>query len=142
MSENHFLNCHSEESIKIRYRSLSKKWHPDKNKSPAAKSTFQEILRQRDEALRDVYRKLGLTDKEISAKIDDFLSSILETGKIKPSDDLVNSLADEFGASMGDKEPSFADVLKFVSGKILPNAKKKILGEDPKKDTDQKKLDK
>lgn len=45
---NHFahLEIHvgaSEEDIKKAYRTLAKKWHPDKNKDPGAKEKFQEI---------------------------------------------------------------------------------------------------
>lgn len=131
-NEDYFLNCHSEESIKIRWRDLSKKWHPDKNKDPKAKEIFQEISNQRDKALRLFYKRSGLTDQEIDAKIDSFLEEIF-SGKF--SEDKMNSIVESMGKQILEehdgKDLSFGDIFKIVSDKFMAPGKKKVEGKDP-----------
>jgi len=53
----------SQSDIKTAYRSLAKKWHPDKNKSPEAETKFKEILSAyeilSDEEKRSIYDNYG-----------------------------------------------------------------------------------
>lgn len=125
-TENYFLNCNSEQAVKIRFISLSKKYHPDVNKDLTATEIFQTISNQRDETLRNLYKKSGKSDIEI----DRMMKDVFENLDLKNLGSLTDKLADKFSASQkGDKPPSFMDVFKMVVAELNVNKnKQKKLG--------------
>lgn len=133
-TENYFLNCHTEESIAIKYKALAKKYHPDVNTSPEATQIFQEIAKQREQALRAVLKRSGKSDVDIN----EYIASVFSRDREK-SNALVDEMLDEFMLKHdSDKEPTFAEVLKFTMGKFLGGNTKKNVSEG--KPGDQKKL--
>lgn len=144
--EKYFTGCETEEQVKGRYRELSKKHHPnnynDRRRDPNPAETtarWQDIEKQKKQALRSIYKKSGLSDAEIEAKLDEFIDQVLE-GDLSGINNISNSLAAEIMDQFdGDKEASFGDILKFVSNKIMGSAEKKI---GPKPGSGAKKIDK
>lgn len=138
-TENYFLNCHSEESIKIRYKKLAKKLHPDKNIDDAtAKEKFQEMKNQRDAALWIIYRKSGISDEEIEKKLQSFVNEIL-SGDTSGINDAADILGKQFQGQHPDKELNTENVFKFVFDNLLSAAGMKKVFD---KGDDKKKLDK
>lgn len=144
----HFLNCHTEESIKIRFKSLSKQYHPDKNKTRDTTKIFQQILEQRDKALRAVWKKLGLDDRQIQERLQEFMIDYLVKGDRSGVQEMGEALGKQFFEQYkGDKEPTFTDVLKFVGKNVMgalraienPAAGRKKLDEQKSNDPDEKK---
>lgn len=110
-AENFFLNCHTEESISIRYKSLAKKWHPDVNKLPEATEVFQEIQKQRENAVTNLMRKHGKSEGDIH----DYIQALKKRDKKAQAsiiDSMANDLAKKFENS--EKPPTFMDALKMV----------------------------
>lgn len=120
--EDYFLNCHTEESISIRFKSLAKKYHPDVNKAPEATKIFQEVNKQREASLRVVLSKSGKSDTDIN----DYISSMMKRD-FKAADSLAEDMLDEFLQKNGDKEPNFADVLNFTMKKYFGGLSKKSI---------------
>ncbi len=129
----HFLNCHTEESVKIRFKKLSKQLHPDKNGGTnEAKEKFQDMISERDEVLTKIYQKDGKTDAQIQEKIKDLFS---EGISMSGMESIGTAIAQKMARENPGKELSFADALKytleaFTGKKQIDTPKKK---EDPKK---------
>lgn len=121
-AEEYFLNCHTEESISIRFKSLAKKWHPDKNKNPEATEVFQEINKQREKALRDMLKRQGKTEFQT----DEFLAAYFSKDKNK-TDSMIENLTESFVKKFedSDKPPTFADAFKHVLGSFFPKTEGK-----------------
>jgi DnaJ-class molecular chaperone len=114
--KDYFLNCHSEESIKIRFKMLSKEFHPDVNKDPGATEIMQEITSQRDQKLRDLYRQQGKSDQEI----DELLTTIWNPDSMDKYTDMVANRILESG-----KKPTFVDIFKMVAGDLFAAEERK-----------------
>lgn len=122
--QNYFLNCHTEESVKIRFRALSKHHHPDVCKDANATEIFQEIERQRGETMKAIWKKSGKSDQEIEFMFEDLIKS---TSALKSYTD---KIADHF--SNADKPPTFSEIFKFVFNDLVQKEgsdQKKKLGE-------------
>lgn len=116
VKENYFLNCHSEESIKIRYKKLANELHPDKNPDdPEATANFQDMCNQRDDAFRRVYKNSGKTSKELETELENFVSN-LNKDLFKGLDKVATSFAEKWVEENPDKEPTFGDVFRMVFG--------------------------
>lgn len=122
--EKHFLNCHTEEAVKIRWRSLSKQYHPDVNKEPNAKEIFQEIEDERAKTLKSIWQKQGKNDQEI----DIMLMDLIKDPNAMRS--YVDQIVEKF--SKADKPPSSAELFKHIFNDLM--------GKETKKN-DQGKLD-
>jgi DnaJ-class molecular chaperone len=116
--EDYFLNCHSEESIKIRYRKLSKEFHPDKNPDPNALAIIQEINDQRDKALKVLYKKSGLSDVDIEAKLHSFVHEFIN-GDTSNMNNVAQSLTEKFEAEHPGKELNFKNLFPFVIEELM-----------------------
>lgn len=126
--ENYFLNCKTEESIKIRFRALSKRFHPDKNTSPGAKEIFQEISNERDRLLKQIYKSQGKTDHQI----DKLMNEVFNEFDFKNIDKLTDNLAENYSKRLIEegKEPTHMNVFKMLIGDLFGT---KQLPEDNKK---------
>lgn len=123
--ENYFLNCHTEKSVSIRFKKLSNELHPDKHpQDPGATKKFQEMKDQRDAALRYIYKKTGISDKEIEEKLHAFVMDLdnLDFSKIN---DVSEMFAKKFMEEHPDEDPTFANMAKFVLGNLFGAEKKK-----------------
>ncbi len=134
-SENYFLNCHSEESVKIRFRKLSVKLHPDKNSGdPDATKNFQEMLDQRDETLRTIYKKSGISDAQIETKLSNFMNDFA-SGDFSGSHVAAKTLEQKFREENPGKELNAANLFPFVVKNLIDavSGKNKLKGSDQKK---------
>lgn len=131
--KNFFATCKDINQVKREYKKLSKKYHPDVNKSPDANEKFKEIVNERDKKIREIMRAEGKSEYDMQEVIDnlgtaDFMNSIhnAATG-------IAQELIDEgiIDKTKPDGGISFAKLFTHVLGKINKN-----LDEKP----DQKKL--
>jgi DnaJ-class molecular chaperone len=138
MMNNYFLNCHTEESVKIRYRKLSKELHPDKNKeNPDATKKFQQMTDQRDAALRVIYRKAGLSDNDIEMKLRDFLSEFIN-GNTANLNSIADEMAQRFKDDNPDKEMNTKNVFAYVFKTMLGSlSAKNVSGTQPRNQLDR-----
>lgn len=137
--ENYFLNCHTEESVKIRFKLLAKEHHPDKNKGNevSAVKLFQEITNQRDNAIKKIYLKEGKSPEETEAALKTLIKD-LDNFDFSNSQTVADSLTAELDAMYGEGNYTVAQVAKHVFGKLFGTARKmkNINGSAP----DQKKI--
>lgn len=130
-TENYFLNCHSLESIKIRFRDLSKKYHPDKTgDDPEALKIMQTVSDQRDEAIKRVMIKGGKSEAEIEDYIKVFVTD-LATGTLNKN--TMENIAEHLDKKYNGKA-TLGDVMKEVFSGFFstPGHKKFKPGHDPK----------
>jgi len=138
-SPDYFLNCNSEESITTRFKKLAIEMHPDKNPGdPGATANFQEMMRQRDIAIRKIFARGSKDIEDLDLKVFEFTSN-LEKNIFKSSslNDLSKDLGDGFMKEHPDQDVSFNNVFKYVLDKLMQGEKQNRLG----KDQDKKKLE-
>lgn len=123
IKENYFLNCHSEESIKIRYRKLAIELHPDKNPDDSeAKANFQNMIDQRDQAIRKIYTKAGKSTEEMEKLLKDFIVD-LDKLNFSSLDNIAKSFTEELDQMHGEGNYSVGQIFNHVFGKLLSTAK-------------------
>ena len=113
-----FLNCHTEESIRTRYKHLALKLHPDRNRQdPEATKKFQEMISQRDRQIKKVLGKGGiLSDAELESRLYDFIQD-LNNWKFNRA----NSMADQLVAEVlaENPNPTLGAVLNHMLKRIF-----------------------
>lgn len=130
--EKYFLNCHTEDSVKICFRQLSVKMHPDKNGSTdESKEKFQEMIEERDKVLKKIYKSKGWSEADALFKIENIFSG--ESFKPQNVAAMANSLSEDFAKEHPDKEPNFSNMMLFYMGKVFSGGKKLA---EPKKNND------
>lgn len=137
-TEDYFLNCKTEESIKTRFKLLATKLHPDKNPGDVfAKSNFQEMIKQRDIAYKKIYYRSDFSENEINSKLEDFVKD-LDSFNFSNLNNITKDMSGQIHEIFGDN-PTFSQVFKHVLGGLFKaeENKNKKLGssvEDNKKD--------
>jgi len=130
--ENYFLNCKTEEAIATRYRLHAVKMHPDKNPQDpeGSKIAFQEMINQRDHALKNIYRKQGFSESDFEHKLSDFLRDI---GNLRAStiETMGMNLAEQYAKEYPGRDMTHGDALKFLLEKVFGKKKKIDPGSEP-----------
>lgn len=117
---NYFLNCHSEESIRTRYKMLAMQLHPDRNPEDLhAKEKFQDMLEQRDRAFKAAYAKSGKSTAEIDELLQEF---VLDLDKL--SFKSLHKVAAKFAEGLPENA-SFGHTFFHVLDKLLQAEKTK-----------------
>jgi DnaJ-class molecular chaperone len=136
--EDYFLNCHSDESITTRFRSLAKKMHPDiAGNTPEANEAFRYLQLQRDEAFKKVHKNLSSQDLhkalgDFVGQFDNF-SAYLENVKNMNFTDIGKGALSEWGKNNPGKDPSYGDMFKLVLGKMIKKPPLDKKHQDPEK---------
>lgn len=121
--EQYFLNCHSEESIRTRYKSLAVKMHPDKNLLDIdANKNFQDMIAQRDLAIKKIYSNLSAEEMEVAFRnFTSGLEKILTTNPIK----MATQFNSEWDRLHPGKEPTIGEWFIFIKNLVFKGHKKR-----------------
>ena len=132
MEANYFLNCHTEEAVKIRWRQLALQYHPDRASKLGAdkEKEFSEIMKlvndERDVTLVKIYRRSGAAEDAIQERLREFTRTM--NLKSLVSNGTAQSLMEKFQEKNPGVEIGFNSaglLFRFVIGEIFHAEKTK-----------------